>query len=89
MKEEHLEQVERREQIEPPLDSSNDKEVSTKAHSFVTIPLETYHEPPISSFQCLEEPSYVVDRVLKDPLRNTVPRFVILCVCFLEDLYIR
>jgi hypothetical protein len=33
--------------------------VSTEAHSFVTIPLETYHSPQVSSFQCLEEPSYV------------------------------
>ena len=41
VKEEHLEQVEGREQIEPPPDLSNDKEVSTKAHSFITIPLET------------------------------------------------
>jgi hypothetical protein len=49
------------EQIEPPpiLNWSNDKEVSTEAHSFVTIPLETYHSPQVSSFQCLEEPSYV------------------------------
>ena len=59
MKEEHLEQVERQEQVDPPLDPSNDKEVSTEAHSFVTILLETYHEPPVSSFQCLKEPSYV------------------------------
>ena len=52
---------ENEEQIEPlPISNwSNDKEVSIEAHSFVTIPLETYHEPPISSFQCLEEPSYV------------------------------
>jgi hypothetical protein len=38
---------------------SNDKEVSTEAHSFIIIPLETQHEPRASSFQCLEESSYV------------------------------
>ena len=81
MKEEHLEQVERREQIEPPLDSSNDKEVSTKAHSFVTIPLETYHEPQASSFQCLKEPSYV--EIFKEThtkdhkSRNGVPKWIL------------
>ena len=37
----------------------NDKEVSPEVHSFVTIPLETQHEPQASPFQCLEEPSYV------------------------------
>jgi hypothetical protein len=49
------------EQIEPPPISNwpNDKEVSTEAHSFVAIPLETFHAPYIPSFQCLEEPSYV------------------------------
>jgi hypothetical protein len=31
------------EQIEPPPNLSNDKEVSTEAHSSITIPLETYH----------------------------------------------
>jgi hypothetical protein len=49
------------EQIEHPpiLNWSNDKEVSIEAHSFVTIPLEAYYSPQVSSFQCLEEPSYV------------------------------
>jgi hypothetical protein len=49
------------EQFEPPQNSnpSNDKEMSIEAHSFVTIPLETYHSPQVSSFQCLKEPSYV------------------------------
>jgi hypothetical protein len=53
---------EKEEQIEPLpiLNWSNDKEVNTEAHSFVTIPLETYHSPQVSSLQCLEEPSYVV-----------------------------
>jgi hypothetical protein len=57
-KEEKEEQVE---QFEPSQNSnpSNDKEVSIEAHSFVTIPLETYHSPQVSSFQCLEKPSYV------------------------------
>jgi hypothetical protein len=38
--------------------------VSTEAHPFVAIPLETYHAPHISSFQCLKEPSYVA--IFKD-----------------------
>jgi hypothetical protein len=52
---------ENQEQIEPPpiLNWSNDKEVSTEAHSFITIPLEIQHEPQASSFQCLKQPSYV------------------------------
>jgi hypothetical protein len=66
------------EQYEPPSNSSNDKEMSTEAHSFVTIPLETYHAPQVSSFQCLEEPSYV--EIFKDSrtqdhkYRNHVPK---------------
>ena len=59
VKDEHLEQVEHREQIEPSPEPSNDKEVSTEAHSFIIIPLESQHEPQASFFQCLEEPSYV------------------------------
>jgi hypothetical protein len=53
------EKEEQVEQFEPPPISnpSYDKEVSTEAHSFVTIPLET--QPQIPSFQCLKEPSYV------------------------------
>jgi hypothetical protein len=50
----HEEEEEEMEQIEPPPNPSNDKDVSTKAHSFVTIPLETYHSSQVSSFQCLE-----------------------------------
>jgi hypothetical protein len=46
-------------QFEPPPNPSNDKEVSTETHSLITIPLETYHSSQVSSFQCLEEPSYV------------------------------
>jgi hypothetical protein len=53
------EEEEMEEQIEPPPNPSNDNDVSTEAHSFVTIPLETYHSSQVSSFQCLEEPSYV------------------------------
>jgi hypothetical protein len=52
---------EKEEQIEPPptTNLSNDKEVSTEAHSFITILLKTQHEPQVSPFQRLEEPSYV------------------------------
>jgi 2-oxoglutarate dehydrogenase complex dehydrogenase (E1) component-like enzyme len=41
------EQVEHIELVEPPVDTSlsNDKEVSTEAHSFIIVPLETHHEP--------------------------------------------
>jgi hypothetical protein len=55
------EEEEMEEQIEPPpiLNWSYDKEVSTEAHFFVTIPLETYLEPQVSTFQYLKEPSYV------------------------------
>ena len=71
---------ENEEQIEPPQNSnlSNDKELSTEAHSLVTIPLETQHEPQVSPFQCLEEPSYV--KIFKDSRtqdhnsRNHVPK---------------
>jgi hypothetical protein len=58
---EEEEKEEQGEQFEPLQNSnpSNNKEVSIEAHSFVTIPLETYHSPQVSSFQCLEEPSYV------------------------------
>ena len=47
---------ENEEQIELPQNQnfSNDKEVSIEAHSFVTIPLETQHEPQASHFQCLK-----------------------------------
>ena len=81
VKKEHLEQVEHWEQIEPPPDPSNDKKVSTEAHSFVTIPLETYHEPQASSFQCLEKLSYV--EIFKEThtedhkSRNGVPKWIL------------
>jgi hypothetical protein len=70
---------EMKEQIEPPPISNwpNDKEVSTEAHSFVTISLETYQVP---SFQCLEEPSYVEifeESHTKDhKSRNRVPKWI-------------
>jgi hypothetical protein len=71
---------EKEEQIEPlPISNlSNNMEVSTKVHSFVTIPLETQLEPQVSSFQCLEEPSYV--EIFKDSRtqdhksRNCIPK---------------
>jgi hypothetical protein len=61
--EEKEEQVEK---FEPPQNSiqPNDKEVSTEAHSFVTIPLETQFELQVLPFQCLEEPSY--EEIFKD-----------------------
>jgi hypothetical protein len=75
-KDEHLEQIE-----PPPIPIfSNDKEVSTEAHSFITIPLETYLEPQVSSFQCLEVSSYV--EIFEDShsqdhkSRNHVPKWI-------------
>jgi hypothetical protein len=71
---------EMKEQIEPlPISNwPNDKEVSTEAHSFVTIPLETYHQVPY--FQCLEKPSYVEifeESHTKDhKSRNHVPKWI-------------
>ena len=71
---------ENQEQIEPPpiLNWSNDKEVSTEAHSFIIIPLETQHEPQASFFQCLEEPSYVeifkVSHIERCKYRNRHPK---------------
>jgi hypothetical protein len=72
-KEENLEQIE-----PPPISNwSNDKEVSTEAHSLITIPLETQQIP---SFQCLEEPSYV--EIFEDShsqnhkSRNRAPKWI-------------
>jgi hypothetical protein len=50
---------EKEEQIEPPSTPKlfNGKELSSETHSFVTIPLETQHEPQASPFQRLKEPS--------------------------------
>jgi hypothetical protein len=38
--------------------------MSTEAHSFITIPLETFHEPQVSILKCLKEPSYA--KTVKD-----------------------
>jgi uncharacterized coiled-coil protein SlyX len=59
-KEEHLEHT-----APPPNpNTSNDKEMSTEAHSFITIPLETFHELQASIPKCLKEPSYA--KTVKD-----------------------
>jgi hypothetical protein len=74
---------EKEEQIEPPQNSnlSNEKEVSIEAHSFIPIPLERHHEPQVSSFQCLEEPSYVEifkeSRTKDHKSRNHVPKRIL------------
>jgi hypothetical protein len=49
---EHREQVEYKEKIKPPADTSlsNDNEVSTEAHSFIIVLLETQHESKAQSF---------------------------------------
>jgi hypothetical protein len=54
------------EQIKPPPNSnlSNEKEVSTEAHSFITIPLNTHRETQVSFLQCLMALSYAI--ILKD-----------------------
>lgn len=56
---EHLESVKHLEHTVPPSNpnSSNDKDMSTEAHSFITIPLETFHDPQASVLQCLNKPS--------------------------------
>jgi hypothetical protein len=59
-KEEHLEHI----ATPPNPNTSNDKEMSTEAQSFITIPLETFHELQASILQCLKEPSYA--RIVKD-----------------------
>jgi hypothetical protein len=67
---EHMEQAEHEEKIEPPTDTSlsNDKEVSTDAHSFIIAPFETHHESKALILQCLKEPSYA--KILKDLCRQ-------------------
>jgi hypothetical protein len=73
---------EKNEQFEPPpiLNWPNDKEVSTETHSFVTIPLETYHSHQVPSFQCLEEPSYIEifeeSHTEDHKSRNRVPKWI-------------
>jgi hypothetical protein len=51
---EEEEKEEQVEHIEPPTTPSlsNDKEMSIEAHSFVTIPLKTLHEPQAPLIQC-------------------------------------
>jgi hypothetical protein len=62
------------------LNWSYDKEVSTEAYSFIIIPLKTYLEPQVSSFQCLKEPFYV--EIFKEShtkyhkSRNRVPKWI-------------
>jgi hypothetical protein len=56
------EEEEKKEHLEhttplPNPNMSNDKEVSTEAQSFITMPLETFHEPQASVLQCLQKPS--------------------------------
>jgi hypothetical protein len=73
---------EKKEQFEPPpiLNWPNDKEVSTEAHSFITIPVKTYHSHQVPSFQCLEEPSYVEifeeSHIEDHKSRNRVPKWI-------------
>jgi hypothetical protein len=75
---------EKEEQIEPPPtpNLSSDKELSTEAHSFITIPLETFHEPQVSFIHYLKEPSH--SKTLKDQCkqasksRNHCPRKILL-----------
>lgn len=56
---EHLEYIEHLEHtmLLPDPNMSTDNEMSTEAHSFIAIPLETFHEPRVSVFQCLQMPS--------------------------------
>jgi hypothetical protein len=63
---EQEEKEEQVEHIEPPTTPSlsNDMEMSIEAHSFVTIPFETLHEPQAPLIQCLKEPFYA--KTLKD-----------------------
>jgi hypothetical protein len=73
---------EKKEQFKPPpiLNWPNDKEVSIETHSFVTIPLETYHSHQVPSSQCLEESSYV--EIFEDShtqnhkSKNHVPKWI-------------
>jgi hypothetical protein len=68
--EEKEEKVEHIEPVEPSADTSlsNDNEVSTEAHSFIIVPLETHHEPKTLILQCLKKPSYAT--ILKDSCRQ-------------------
>jgi hypothetical protein len=59
-KEEHLEHT----APLPNPNTSNDKEMSTESHSFITIHLDTFLEPQTSILKCLKEPSYA--KTVKD-----------------------
>jgi len=80
---EHREQVKHKEKIEPPTDTSlsNDKEVSTEAHSFIIVPFETLHEPQDLVLQCLKESS--CDKFVKNlctqghKSRNHLPKKIL------------
>jgi hypothetical protein len=82
-RDEHLESVGHFERIESPstLNLSNNKEMSTDAHSFITISFETLHEPQPSVLQCLKESSY--DKLVKDlctqshKFRNHLPKKIL------------
>jgi hypothetical protein len=56
-------------------------EVSTEAHVYITVPLETHQEPKASSLVCLQEPSYI--KILKDlctqaqKSRNHIPKKIL------------
>ena len=71
---------EKEKQFEPPPNPnrSNDKEVSTEAHSFVTIPLKTHHETQVSFLQCCKVLPYAI--IFKDlcteghKSRNNLPK---------------
>ena len=73
---------EKDEQVKPLLTPilSNDKEVGTETHSFITIPLETIHETQASVLQCLEEPSQAKrfkDLCTHHKSRNCVPQKIL------------
>jgi hypothetical protein len=78
-----LESVERLEHTTPLSNpnSSNDKEMSIVHHSFITIPLETLHEPQASILQCPKLPSH--DTFVKDlctqchKSRNHLPKKIL------------
>ena len=70
---------ENQEQIEPPPtpNLSNAKEVSTEAHSFVTIPIETHHETQVSFCHCLMALTYAIIKDLCTEChksRNNLPK---------------
>ena len=78
--EEKEEQVEHTEAPTTP-SLSNDKEMRVEAHFFITISLETLHEPQTPLIQCLKKAFYA--KTLKDlckqagKLRNYHPKKII------------